>query len=296
MITKKGCSIDYLLDYRNGRIKQGLSIGCEMDKFIRHKRGEMNLILGHDNVGKTYFINYYFLALSIRNGLKFCIWSGENQSGQIVRDLIQWYSGIPFKQLSEFEIHSHYAYLEQYFQFIDNRKLYKPDELLELFKKSEADACLIDPFTGLDRDMGYEANYRFLNAARHFCNSTGIGLYINTHPNSEAGRSGNLYTDGDWKGHLKMPLKASVEGGKSFLNRVDNMWTVHRLVAHKEMRYYTMISSEKVKDFETGGKITPLNEPILADFNRGLGFTFGGVDPLKEYRPKRNLKQEIKLL
>ncbi len=86
MITKKGCSIDYLLDYRNGRIKQGLSIGCEMDKFIRHKRGEMNLILGHDNVGKTYFINYYFLALSIRNGLKFCICSRLNQSDRIVRD------------------------------------------------------------------------------------------------------------------------------------------------------------------------------------------------------------------
>jgi hypothetical protein len=65
--------------------------------------------------------------------------------------------------------------------------------------------------------MNYEGNYRFLNMARQFVNETGKTIYINTHPTSESGRSGNLYPEQHhWKGHLKPPLKDHVEGGKAF--------------------------------------------------------------------------------
>lgn len=290
MIRKHGDSLGYLIDFKEGRIKQGLGIGNALDKYIRHKPSEMTIILGHDNVGKTYFCTWYFLALALVNDLTFCLWSGENQKGQMMRDMIQMFKGVPFRDLSHDEIRSAYNYLEQYFVFVDNRKLYKPNDLLDIFESSGADVCLIDPFTGLDRDMSYEGNYRFLNEARHFCNTTKKSLYINTHPTSEAGRTGNLYTEGDWRGHLKAPLKSHIEGGKSFVNRCDNMWTIHRLIAHKEMKYYTMISVEKIKDLETGGKHTALNEPVLADFNRGLGFTIGGVDCLNKVRDKNKPK------
>tara|TARA_R110000822_G_scaffold288004_2_gene409236 strand:- start:6917 stop:7810 length:894 start_codon:yes stop_codon:yes gene_type:complete len=284
MIQKHGDAIGYLMDYKDGRIKQGLGIGSPLDKWIRHKPSEMTIILGHDNVGKTYITTWYFLCLALVNDLQFCLWSGENQKGQMMRDMIQMLRGVPFKNLTHTEITQTYNFLEGYFLFVDNKRLYKPDDLLNIFEESGSDVCLIDPFTGLDRDMNYEANYRFLNSARHFCNSTGKSLYINTHPVSESGRAGNIYTEGDWKGHLKAPLKSHIEGGKSFINRCDNMWTVHRLISHKTMKYYTMISVEKIKDLETGGKHTPLNEPVLADFNRGLGFTIGGVDALSEIR------------
>lgn len=294
MIQKQGDALGYLIDYKEGRIKQGLGIDCPLDKWIRHKPSEMTIILGHDNVGKTYMITWYFLCLALVNDLQFCLWSGENQKGQMMRDMIQMLRGVPFKNLTNDEIRRTYNFLESYFVFVDNRNLYTPDDLLKLFEDSGSDVCLIDPFTGLDRDMGYEANYRFLNSARHFCNSTGKSLYINTHPTSESGRAGMLYTEGDWRGHLRPPLKSHIEGGKSFINRCDNMWTIHRLISHKEMKYYTMISVEKIKDLETGGKHTPLNEPVLADFNRGLGFTIGGVDALKKIR--NNYEQEKKLI
>jgi len=293
MIIKNGTSINYLLDYKNGKIKQGLSIGCELDKFLRFKFGEMCVVLGHDNVGKSYFFTWYFLCLALSNDLKFCLWSGENQKGQIMRDLIQMYSGIPFRQLSEHEIHCHYAFLEQFFTFVNNEKMYKPEDLIKIFEDSDADGCLIDPFTGLDRDMSWEANYRFLNDCRLFCNSTKKALYINTHPISQAGRSGAVYTEGDWKGHLKMPMKSEVESGKAFVNRTDNFFTVHRLTSHPTMRFYTMVSVEKIKDVETGGKITNHEEPLLFDFNRGLGFLISGKDPLQTYRPKRKTTNQI---
>jgi hypothetical protein len=202
--------------------------------------------------------------------------------------MIQMYSGRPFKELSESEIRSYSTYLEQSFTFIDNSKLYKPIELLEIFRNSDADACLIDPFTGLDREMNYEGNYKFLNMARQFVNETGKTIFINTHPNTESGRSGNLYPENhEWKGHLKSPLKDGIEGGKAFLNRCDDMFVIHRLIKHPTMKYFTMINVEKIKDMDTGGKHTELDFPVLCNYNFGVGFTVNSIDPLQKLRPKQ---------
>ena len=285
-MLSKGIHLEKLFDYKNGKIKQGLGIDTQLDDYLRYKPRQLNIILGHDNVGKTYWINWYFLNLALQHGLTFCLWSGENQKGQILRDLVQMYSGKPFKQLTYDEIHRHTAYLEQFFTFVDNSRLYKPEALFDLFVESEADVCLIDPFTGLDRQMTFEGNYNFMNAARQFVNSTGKTIYINTHPNTESGRNANLYQDGEWKGHLKPPLKDHIEGGKAFLNRCDDMFVIHRLIKHPEWKYSTWINVEKVKDTETGGRHTSLNEPVICNFNSGIGFEINGIDPLKNFRVK----------
>ena len=286
MLLKHGDSLQYLLDVRDGKIKQGLGLDCFLDEHLRFKPKQLNIILGHDNVGKTYWINWYFLTLALKHNLTFCIWSGENQKGQILRDMIQMYRGKHFSKLSHSQISGDLAYLEQSFTFIDNSKLYKPDEILELFKKSGADVGLIDPFTGLDREMSFAGNYEFMNKARQFVNQNGMTIYINTHPNSESGRGGNLYAEGELKGHLKAPLKDHIEGGKSFTNRCDDMLVIHRLIKHPEHKYKTWIQVEKVKDMETGGKHTEMDFPVICDFNSGIGFQINGVDPLKPFRPK----------
>lgn len=287
MIHTKGNSIQYLLDYKDGKIKQGIGIGTRLDEHLRFKHKQLVIILGHDNVGKSYWVNWYFLTLALKYKMKFIIWSGENSHSHILRDMIQMYAGIPFRNLTHDQVLKYSTYIEQYFDFVDNTKLYKPKELLDIFEKSEAVAALIDPYTGLDRDMSHEGNYTFLNDARLFCNKTGMTIYINTHPISDSGRSGNVYIDGDWKGHLKPPMKAHIEGGKPFLNRCDDMIVIHRLVKHSTMRYTTMIDIEKIKDVDTGGKNTGLNESIMCNFNYGLGFTIDGKDALDSVRPNK---------
>ena len=285
MIQKKGTDLQYLEDFRTGKIKQGLGIGCDLDNYIRFKKSQLVIFQGHDNVGKTYWFSWYALTLALKHNIKFLMYAGENSSGNMYRDLIQFYVGKPFKEIGSSELRSAYTYLEQYFEFIDNSKLYKPDELFEIFKTSDADACLIDPFTALDRDMTYTGNYQFLNTAREFCNKTGKTVYVSTHPNSEQGRAGNLYPDNhEFAGHLRQPIKAGIEGGKAFLNRCDDMFTVHRLVAHPTMKFSTMITIDKIKDRTTGGECTNLDEPLLFEFNNGLGFKLGHSDPLKEFR------------
>ena len=293
-MIKPGSEAKYLLDYKHGRIKKGMPINCDFDNFWLHKKSNLNLLLGHDNVGKSYWIFWYFLNLCLRNDLKVCLYAGENQKGQILRDLIQMYSGIKFSDIPDNKILSHSAFLEQYFYFVPNNKIYKPEELLEIFKNSDCEIGLIDPFTALKREYSYSGNYEFLNLARQFVNDSGMTIYINTHPTSESGRSGNLYPQGhDWAGMLKAPLKDHIEGGKSFLNRSCNMLVLHRLIKSPTMKYYTMISTEKIKDLDSGGNYTPLDQPLLFEFNSGLGFKINGVDPLQDLRPNGTISKSF---
>ena len=65
-ILKSGHGINTLYDYYEGRIKKGLDIGVdEVDKHIRFKTGQFVMINGLDNVGKTLFVVWYFLCLSM---------------------------------------------------------------------------------------------------------------------------------------------------------------------------------------------------------------------------------------
>lgn len=278
-------TLEYLLDYRNGKIVKGLGIGCPLDNNLVFKRGQLNIILGHDNVGKSYFINWYFLNLALHHKLKFTIYSGENKEAYIYRDMIQMFCGQRFTEIKESVIVEAYNHLKTYFYFIPNTKLYKPIDIFKEIALSDCDAALIDPFTALDRDLTFDGNYKFLNQAREVINRTGKTIYVNTHPTSESGRAGNIYPPGhDWEGQVKPPLKDHIEGGKAFLNRCDDMFVIHRLIKDEKMKFYTMVSVEKIKDLDTGGRHTAINEPILCEFNSGHGFVVSGVDPLLKVR------------
>jgi hypothetical protein len=285
MILPSGHSNDYLFDYKDGKIQKGLGLGIDFDNYQLFKRRQLNIILGHDNVGKSYWFEWYMLALSSQHDLKWTVWMGENSSGQVMRDLIQMYSGKHFKDLTYGEIRKYSMKMEYWFTFISNEKLYKPNELLDLFNSTNADGCFIDPFTGLDRGMTHADNYDFLNTTRQFCNQTNKTIYVSTHPTSESGRASMVYPDSHvWKGHLRAPMKAHVEGGKPFLNRCDDMIVIHRLVKHDDMKWMTMVDVEKIKDRDTGGQQTQLNQPVLFEFNSGLGFKLGGIDAIKRVK------------
>jgi len=73
MILNDGHSTNYLLDYKDGKISMGLGIGCVLDDYIRFKRKQLNIVLGHDNVGKSYFMLWYFLCLAVKHNLKFVL-------------------------------------------------------------------------------------------------------------------------------------------------------------------------------------------------------------------------------
>lgn len=281
MILNNGHSTQYLNDYLDGKIPTGLKLGCDLDDYYLHKQGQLNIILGHDNVGKTYFLEWYFLALATNHDLKFCLFMDENYQGKVMRDLIQMYAGKKFMELSYNEVRKYETILEQNFKFVDNTKRYTPDELLNIFDKADCDVHLIDPFNGLKTPMSYSSNYDVLNDLKHFTKE-GKTIYINAHPSSASGRRSAVYPEKHgWSGHVMPPLKSDIEGGKAFANKADDFLVVHRLTQHPDLWNYTMVEVTKIKDTDTGGKPTMLNEPMMLDYNFGLGFVIRGKDVIK---------------
>jgi len=287
MILKERHGEDNIYDYHAGKIKQGKDIGLiEFDKYLRFKQGQFVMINGLDNVGKTLFIMWYFLCLSMKHDLKWCIWSGENNAWQIKRDLMTMIEGVKFQEIPLKRLTALLSYVDRWFKFVDNRKLYSHNEVLRLFNTQEVNGCLIDPFTGLNHDRRinqFERNYQFCNEVREFCNKTGKTVYVNTHPQTEASRRvyGNEHT---LKGYIQPPKKSDTEGGQAFANRCDDFVTIHRMTNHKDMWMLTEVHVRKIKDKETGGNITFLDEPLRLNYNSGLGFTLGGNNPLKLLR------------
>lgn len=281
MILPVGAATEDLLKYHEGKIEEGYGVNIpELDRYVRFKKGEFNIILGHDNVGKTGWFLWYALCLSTWHNIRWTMWLGENKPWQALRNLIQMYAQRPFKEIPEYEVIRLQAIIEGWFSFVDNSILYTPNALLELFKTTSSEGYFIDPFTGLDREFSHEGNYKFLNDTRQFVNSTKKTIYMSSHPNTESGRSGMVYPkDHDWAGHLMPPFKDHIEGGKPFSNRVDNVIILHRLISSEgDMKFKTMVISAKVKDTETGGGITPKDLPILCDWNSGLGFKVGYME------------------
>jgi len=272
----------YLDDYHAGRIKKGLGIGCtELDNVLRYKQGQFNIINGLDNVGKTAWIMWYFLCLAELHGITFTIWSGENKSGMLIRQMIEWLTGRKLKDLSISEVYQYELQLSELFKFIPNDKMYKNKDLYQIAIDNNSKCLLIDPFTGMDREYTHKGNYDFLNETRQFCNKENITCYVNTHPNSEAAR--RIHGDGqELAGYAMPPSKAQTEGGQPFANRPDDFITIHRYVGHELHQYNTLIYTRKIKDTETGGRVTPIDAPVSFDFNNGLGFTNGGYNPLKK--------------
>lgn len=293
MILPSGHSTKYLNDYLEGKIKMGLGLGCALDEYLVWKPGQLNPILGHDNVGKTYFIEWYFLALATNHGIKSTLFMDENDSHKIMRDLIQMYIGKPFMDLTYKELRRGEMKMEGLFSFVDNKKRYTPTELMETFAKSNTDNYLIDPFNGLKTSMSYKENYEVLNDLKMFCKLNNKTIYINAHPATASGRRQNgVYPAGhNWEGHVMSPVKADIEGGKPFSNKADDFIIIHRLTKHKDMWMMTMVEVDKIKDMDTGGKPTPVNEPVMMDYNFGLGFKIGGIDVIK--RPDDMQKPKI---
>ena len=282
MITNQNEINQYLQDYHSGLISKGLGTGLlKLDDSIRFKTGQLTIINGLDNVGKTIWILWYYLTLSAKHGLKWTIYSGENKAGQLVRQLIQFYTGQRLQDMELVEVFRVEAIIKDWFTFISNEKQYESKELFKMFADSDSDGCLIDPFTGMKRDYTHAANYDFLNESREFTNVTNKSVYVNTHVVSEAAR--RTYPEGhDYAGYTSPPSKSQSEGGQPFGNRTDDFLTIHRLVGHPLRNFTTEVYIRKIKDTETGGKVTPIDDPLDFEFNSGLGFTMGGINILNQ--------------
>ena len=295
MILDSTYDNEYLDQVRKGTLKQGLEIGCKLDEHLVFKHGTFNVMIGQANVGKTDFIIWYLTALTIKHNLCWLIFSSENRIGGLKQKIMQYWTGKDLKDMDRDEYDKARNDMGMFFKFIDTNQLYSARDLIEVFEENKQyfDGAVIDPYNSLTKDLtntnGHEYDYQIASEIRLFCKKYRKTVYIIAHAVTESLRRVHA-KDHDYAGFPVPPTAADIEGGGKWVNRADDFVSIHRYTQHPNIWMYTHIHVKKVKETETGGKPTFLDEPVMCKkyYN---SFQVDGLNPLKQQHPQETVKR-----
>ena len=276
--------IEKLQKVRNGSIKEGLKLDViQIDEFLRFKPGNFNVILGHANVGKTSIVMYLMLLYSIKHNLRWLVFSSENEPYSLIRKLVEYLEGKPINTIDTDSFNKHVKWVNEHFKFIEPNDLYTYKQIMELAQHVKDawsyDGFMIDPYNSLMKDRNvlkginsHEYDYQATSEMRIFCKKNNVSIWLNTHAATEALRkkhsNGHEYAE-----HPIPPMASDVEGGGKFVNRADEFICIHRYTQHPTDWMYSHIHIRKVKDIDSGGRPTPLDNPIrLKSLINNVGF------------------------
>ena len=285
--------IEIIKNIRCGKLKEGLKLDIpELDEYIRFKTSNFNIVLGHANVGKTTSILYLMLCYSLKHDLKWLVCSTENDSYSLIRKLVEFLDETPINLISDSNFKTHSEFVDRHFKFVDNSTMYDYHSALVMFKEVKRDfkynGILLDPYNALIKDNeqmknlgGHEYDYQACTEMRMFCKENKVSLWLNTHANTNALRQ--VYrADHMYAGHPLPPMANDVEGGGKFVNRADDFIVVHRLTLHPQLYTTTMLHIRKVKEIETGGRPTSIDNPIeIVALQNNVGFSLNGKSILR---------------
>jgi hypothetical protein len=297
-LHKQEDSLTYLEKARKGLFKEASKFGHPyIDDYLRFKQGNFIVVAGHANVGKTHTILYLMYLHSLRNDTTWLVFSCENEVGSLQRKLIEFKCAQEIKYISDTMFYNELAWVQGHFKFINTDKLYDIFSLLDVALEVKDDfkynGFFIDPYNALvinQRRLGklstHDYHYDATSRMRLMCKANNVMIILNTHPATEALRKIH-YKGHKYEGHPMPPMASDVEGGGKFVNRADEFVVIHRYTQHETDWRYTDVHIRKVKDTETGGKPTGLDNPIrLQSMIGNVGFS------IEYHNLNTDLKQE----
>lgn len=280
---------DKLDQVRMGKVKEGLKFGqWNLDAHLRFKRGNFNIVLGHANVGKTSVVLYLMLLQSIVNDIKWLVFSSENTPVSLIKKLSEFFLGKPINKIEEDEFYMAQDLILRYFIIIDtDKKMYTYAELLEeatdIYHQEGFDGFFIDPYNSLAKDKemfktlgGHEYDYEVATHFRNWAKQHDVSIWLAAHAVTQALRMKHPQGH-EYAGHPIPPSGADIEGGGKFQNRADDMIVIHRYISHPTEWMYNQVHIRKIKETETGGRPTPMDEPIrFRSLPDNVGFEIHG--------------------
>lgn len=260
---------EYLEQWRNGTFLKGQVTGFEdLDKHFLFKEGNLVIINGIDNVGKSTVIWYLSMLSSLFHGWHWIIYSSENKTGAVRRKLIEFYWCKPIAKMTQEEYVKARQYVKDHFTIIKNKEsLYNYKDIMnmivKLCRKKKYKGVMIDPYNSLKIDVPikskqstYEYHYEAASVLQIFGKNNNLSIYLNCHVGTTGARKK------DHKGHTLPPQKEDTEMGVMFANKADDFLTIHRYTQKADEFLFTEIHVRKVKEVETGGCVTMLDKPF----------------------------------
>jgi twinkle protein len=247
IVNAKGLPLDDVLylgmvreqmlhEFHNGRKRGTTTYFQTVDPCFTWKRGEVIIMGGIPNHGKTTMILQLMLLKSVFEGTKWGIFSPENfPPTEFYDDLVHTFIGkttdphYKDRQMTEEEYIRGMEFIEEHFFYVYPEEAsptpeYVNGKLKELILKHGIDGCLTDPFNQLDNDMGKFGRddlyiSHFLTNEKRFALKHDVYKIIIAHPSK-------LIKDKD--GGYKVPDAYDLHGGSMWNNKADNILCTHR--------------------------------------------------------------------
>jgi hypothetical protein len=254
-------------DYANGNIQVGLDTGdAKLDEHFRYKK-EFTIINGHSNVGKTTMMLYLMVNAARRHNWKWVVYSSENRTASLKMTLMQFATNRKIGDMTYDQRKLAYSWVNKHFTVISNNQVYSYTDIIvfleKIYRHEKFDAVLVDPYNSLKLELSGQGNshdYHYQAASEFltFSNANDVAVWLNMHAVTEAQRR-----KGD-DGLPVAPYAEDTEGGGKFVNRADCFLTIHRKVQAPDnnVKKTTELHVRKVRDVETGGMPTSIDQPI----------------------------------
>lgn len=228
---------DMLNSFHSGKSKGKTTHFVTIDEHFRWKRGEVTLMHGIMNQGKSTMVMQLCLMLSVKDGIKWAFFSPEQDPpSDFYDDIVHMYLGEntqPYykNQVTEQEYIKGMDFIKDHFFYIyPEDESPTPDYINNRFeaiiKKHKVDGCIIDPYNQLDNDIrkagGREDLYlsAFLSQQKRFAQQHDIYMVIVAHPKGGVKR--------DNKGDFEIPDIYDLAGGAMWGNKCDNILCTYR--------------------------------------------------------------------
>lgn len=229
----------------------------EMDEYFRWKKGDINLITGYGNHGKTFFWLQLMLTKSIYDGWKWAVFSPENYpANDFYDDLVQMYLGKFLDKSTEDEYINACDFINQHIFYVYPENEHDIESIHEKFRhlilKKGVDGVLVDPFNQLDKTQRpYERDDQYLSTVlkdiKRFALLNAVSYNIIAHPKNPS------YLDNK---QLQVVDMYDIHGGSMWGNKVDQIISYYRPNFHIEKNDPCVeVYIQKLKRKRTGGKL-----------------------------------------
>jgi VirE N-terminal domain/KaiC len=251
-------------EYYNG-LSKVLGIGVpEIDELFKMQRGEVTVITGYANQGKSLFGKWYYLMRALMYGEKIAIFDPEEKPVKFFRDMCSIYCGMYLPESSKGRLsvpnyENAKKFIGSHFLYIDSKSNSpSPNYIKGLFLRTiiqyGVSTVIIDPFNQLANDYsksgGRSDKYleTFLGDCKTFAKTNNVNFVIIAHPKSPHPSTK------DASGNYPVPDMYSIADGAMWGNKADNVLVYYRPFGadnEGECSFHT----KKIKDQDGVGKI-----------------------------------------
>lgn len=246
-----------LENFRNGVKLAPTTRFGDFDEYFRWKKGDINIVVGYGNHGKTTFWLQMMLTKSIYDGWKWAIFSPENYpANDFYDDLVEMYAGKWIDKMTEEEYVLACGFVNDHIFYVYPENEHDLDSIHEKFRylilKKGCDGVMIDPFNQLDKTQkAYERDDQYISNTfkdiKRFALLNAVSYNIIMHPKNPTYNSDKS---------LPVVDMYDIAGGAMTGNKADQIISYYRPNFHLDKNDPSVqVHIQKLKRKRTGGKL-----------------------------------------